>query len=166
MKLYIRSLSLNLDIQPLENLLNKHSEEVKMKVIKQEDEWCKPIDKTHRLCVLSMCKPLRCAVTRSHTDIITVILMSLEPVNRLQLLTIREFTPLHQAAFYGNIKVVRCILNCLSAEQQLTLITTQDEEYITAVHRALQGGSSDTTRVLQSISAYHFFQSCMQMDVQ
>ena len=133
MKLYIRSLSLNLDIQPLENLLNKLSDEVKMKVIMQEDEWC---------------KPLRCAIAKSHTDIITVILISLEPVNRLQLLTIREFTPLHQAAFYGNFKVVRCILNCLSAEQQLTLITTQDEEYKTAVHRALQGGSSDTIRVL------------------
>ena len=66
MELYIRSLSLNLDIQPLENLLNELSDELKMKVIIQEDEWC---------------KPLRCAVIRSHTDIITVILMSLELVN-------------------------------------------------------------------------------------
>ena len=133
MQSYIKSPSINLDVKRLETRLAEVPDEMKMKLIKRKDGECKPI---------------QCAIARSHTQIITALLMCLQPFSRLELLISTGLTPLHRAAFYGHIRAVKCVLNCLSPEERYKLISKLDEENKTAVHRALQGGSLDTIWVI------------------
>ena len=53
-------------------------------------------------------------------------------------------TPLHWASEEGHTETVTAILDCLTPEQQLKLISTRDNCGGTAIHWASQKGHTDT----------------------
>ena len=76
--------------------------------------------------------PLHWATRQNHHTIITVMLESLPPVDRLIMLKTRDWTPLHDAARWNNAEAVRAILDCLTPEQQRELVSMWDEDGETA----------------------------------
>ena len=70
---------------------------------------------------------------------ITTILSSLQSSDRLKLLMMRDNmkpTPLHIAAWGGHTESVKAILNSLTADQQMLLLTVNDRDGETAVEMA------------------------------
>ena len=59
-----------------------------------------------------------------------------------------EYTPLHAAAYHGHAKSVKMILDCLTAEQQILIMSVQRCRGETAIQLAERGGHTDTVRVL------------------
>ena len=93
--------------------------------------------------------PLHCAAIRGHTEIIRTLLTSLQSsADRLKLLMIDEYTPLHPAALWGQTESVKMILDCLTAEQQIQIMSVQRGGG-TAIQKAEKTGHTDTVRVLR-----------------
>ena len=64
--------------------------------------------------------PLLWAASSDHTEIISTLLTSLQSsADRLKLLMVSEYTPLHRAADWGRTQSVKIILDCLTADQQI-----------------------------------------------
>ena len=96
--------------------------------------------------------PLECAAYWGHTEIIHTLLVSLQSsADRLKLLMVyRFYTPLHVAAICGHTESVKMILDCLTADQQIQIMSVQsDWKGETAIQLADRRGRTDTVRVLR-----------------
>ena len=92
---------------------------------------------------------LHWAAYRDHTEIISTLLTSLQSsADRLKLLMVMEETPLHEAAIFGHTKMVKVILDCLTTDQQIHLMSVQNRWDTTAIQMAEHEGKTDTARVL------------------
>ena len=124
------------DIERLKNLLNKVSGDQSYKLLSSIRDY----DNNTMLTLA--------ARQRRNTEVCVTLLSSLTPAGRLKLILVNKFTALHQASYEGHTDTVSGILNCLTAEQQLQLVFTQDSDGNTALHDAAQGGSTETVKIL------------------
>ena len=93
-------------------------------------------------------RPLYFAAGSDHSEMISTLLTSLQSsAYRLKLLMVYEHTPLHAAAYHGHAKSVKMILDCLTADQQILIMSVQWLGE-TAIQWAERGGHTDTVRVL------------------
>ena len=58
-------------------------------------------------------------------------------------------THLHLAARWGHTESVKMILDCLTADQQIQIMSVQDWRGEKAIKKAERGGHTDTVRVLR-----------------
>ena len=95
-------------------------------------------------------RPLHCAARGDQTYIISTLLTSLQSsADRLKLLMVDTNTPLHAATLWGHTESVKMILDCLTADQQIQLMSAQDYEGETAIQLAERYRNTDTQRVLR-----------------
>ena len=93
--------------------------------------------------------PLVCAAERDHTKMISTLLTSLQSsANRLKLLMVDKYTPLHYAAFCCHTESVKTILDCLTADQQKQIMSVQRSGK-TAIQLAERHRHTDTVRILR-----------------
>ena len=124
------------DMKKLREVLTQLSDEEKLRILQQEySDWT----------------PLTYAAVRDHTEIISTLLTSLQSsANRLKPLMVDRYTtPLHLAAFSGHTESVKVILDCLTADQQIQIMSVQDWEDETAIQYAENYRPSDTVRILR-----------------
>ena len=124
------------DIEIVENLLTKVSEDLRYELLSSI---------THSVrgdTVLSN------AALIGHTELCVTLLSALPPADRLKLILVNKCTALHAAACYGLTEIISGILNCLTADQPLQLIFTQDSDGDTALHYAAREGHSETVKFL------------------
>ena len=91
--------------------------------------------------------PLHWAAASGDTEIISTLLTSLQSsADRLKLLMVDRYsTPLHDAVHFGNTESVKMILDCLTADQQIHLMSVQSSWGRETAERR---GHTDTVRVL------------------
>ena len=124
------------DVNEVKEVLTQLSDEQKLDILEQ-------------LHLYTITTPLHCAAYRNHPEIITTLLMSLQTENRLpQLLMDKCSTPLHTASERGNIESVKMILDCLTADQQIQLMSVQDYLGYTAIQCAKRRGHTYIATVL------------------
>ena len=92
--------------------------------------------------------PLYWATRKYHHNIIRIMLQSLTQVNRLILLRMRDWTPLHDAAQCNSAWAVEAIHYSLTPEQWEELVGMQDEDGDTAADVAKDEGSGDVLQIL------------------
>ena len=93
--------------------------------------------------------PLNWAASRGNTEIISTLLTSLQSsANRLKLLMVDKWTPLHYAAFCCHTESVKTILDCLTADQQKQIMSVQRSGK-TAMQLAEIHRHTDTVRILR-----------------
>ena len=93
--------------------------------------------------------PLHTAARWGHTEIIRLLLTSLQSsAHRLKLLMVDEYTPLHTAALIGRRESVKMILECLTADQQIQIMSVQRSGGETAIQWAKINRNTDTVRIL------------------
>ena len=88
------------------------------------------------------------AAYSGHTELCVTLISSLSPADRLKLILVDDITPLHLAAWKCHTETVSGILNCLTAEQQLQLLFTQDSDGNTALHDAAREGHTESAKTL------------------
>ena len=123
------------DMKKLREVLTQLSDQQKLHILQQKySGWI----------------PLRHAAYRDHTEIISTLLTSLQSsAYRLKLLMVYErYTPLHKAAYWGITASVKMILDCLTTDRQIQLMSVTSWEGETAVQYAESEGHTDTVRVL------------------
>ena len=133
---YSKSSSVYPDMKKLREVLTQLSDQQKLHILQQKySVWG---------------TPLHWAASRDHTEIISTLLTSLQSsANRLQLLMVREWTPLHYAAYEGHTESVKMILDCLTAHQQIQLMSAQSGVGESAIQCAERRGHTDTVRILR-----------------
>lgn len=88
-----------------------------------EEQIFNILHKQRRMVYIS---PLHAAAYFNHPEITTVLLTSVRSAVRLKLLLMRpSYTPLTSAVQWGRIEPAKAILNCLTPEQRLELVTLQ-----------------------------------------
>ena len=93
--------------------------------------------------------PLEYAAWRDHTKIISTLLTSLQSsADRLKLLMVDEDTPLLVTARLGHTESVKMILDCLTADQQIQIMSVQWGGK-TAIQYAETSRHTDIARVLR-----------------
>ena len=123
------------DMKKLREVLTQLSDEQKLHILQQDYSYDSPLDY---------------AALRDHTEIISTLLTSLQSsAYRLKLLMVRELTPLHAAAFCGHTESVKMILDCLTADQQIQIMSVQSISGMTAIQCAERSRHTDTVRVLR-----------------
>ena len=125
------------DMNKLREVLTQLSDQQKLHILQQ---------------VFSVCMtPLHRAADRDHTEIISTLLTSLQSSSdRLKLLIVYdEYTPLHSAARCGRTELVKMILDCLTADQQIQIMSVQSISGMTAIQCAERSRHTDTVRVLR-----------------
>ena len=127
------------DMKKLREVLTQLSDDQKLHILQQEYLVCGT--------------PLRFAASRGHTEIINTLLTSLQSsAYRLKLLMVEKLdTPLHTAAFFGHTDSVKMILNCLTADQQIQLISVRNGASMTAIQMADVGKSVQESEVETAI---------------
>ena len=124
------------DVNEVKEVLTQLSDEQKLDILEQ-------------LHLYTITTPLHCAAYRNHPGIITTLLMSLQSEYRLpQLLMDKCSTPLHTASERGNIESVKMILDCLTADQQIQIMSVQDYWGETAIQCAERRGRTYIATVL------------------
>ena len=91
------------------------------------------------------------AAGRGHTELCVTLLSSLPPADRLKLILVNKRTALHWAAYWDYTETVSGILSCLTADQQLQLLFTQDSFGNTALHYAARKRLTETAKTLLDI---------------
>ena len=94
---------------------------------------------------------LYCAAVRDDTEIISTLLTSLQSsAYRLKLMMVCKYsTPLLAAAHDGHTESVKMILDCLTADQQIHIMSVLDLLDKTAIQIAEDMGRTGTVRVLR-----------------
>ena len=124
-----------LNIERVKNLLSDLSDEQKYDLISS-------IKRGDGVTVLKE------AARGGHTVLCYTLLSSLPQADRLKLTLADISTALHSAAWRDHTKTISFILVCLTAEQQLQLLFTQNSDGNTALHYAALKGSTDTMKAL------------------
>ena len=125
------------DMKKLREVLTQLSDQQKLHILQQK--------------YLGWGPSLYCAARRDHTEIISTLLTSIQSsADKFKLLMVYEHTPLHAAAFFGHTESVKVMLDCLTADQQIQIMSVQDDSWggKTAIQHAKNDGNSDTVRVL------------------
>ena len=93
--------------------------------------------------------PLHWAAVRDDTEMISTLLTSLESsADRLKLLMVNDkYTPLHEAAHHGHTESVKMILDCLTADHQIQLMSAEWWGE-TVIQKAESTRHTDTVRLL------------------
>ena len=91
---------------------------------------------------------LTVAAKKGHTELCVTLLSSLPQADRLKLILVNKHTALDWPACGGNTETISGILNCVTADQQLQLLFTQDSDSNTALHCAAQWGQTETVKTL------------------
>ena len=123
------------DVTKLREVLTQLSDQQKLHLLQQRysPEWI----------------PLQQAALCDHAELITTLLTSLQSsADRLKLLMVSKYTPLHAAAFWGHTELVKMILDCLTADQQIQIMSVQCGG-MTAIQFAESEGHTDTVRILR-----------------
>ena len=122
------------DMKKLREVLTQLSDQQKLHILQQKySGWI----------------PLRHAAYRDHTEIISTLLTSLQSsADRLKLLMVYKGTPLHVAVRFGRTESAKMMLDCLTADQQIQLMSVQNRWDRTAIQMAENEGHTDTARVL------------------
>ena len=124
------------DMKKLREVLTQLSDQQKLHILQQEYYGWRT--------------PLHCAASRDHTEIISTLLTSLQSsADRLKLLMVSKYTRLHIAAFLGHTESVMKILDCLTADQQIHLMSVQSGFGMTAIQHAEFLRCTDTARILR-----------------
>mgnify|MGYP001796856465 CR=1 FL=1 len=123
------------DIESVKNLLTKVSED-------QRYELLSSITDSAGDEVLTV------AAWRGHTELCVTLLSSIPPADRRKLILVNKDTALHWAAYRGCTDTVLGILSCLTADQRLQLLFTQNSDGYTALHDAARNGRTQTVRIL------------------
>ena len=122
------------DMDTLREVLTQLSDQQKSHILQQKYNFWRPLEYT---------------ACRGHTEIISTLLTSLQSsAYRLKLLMVYKNTPLHAAAHWGNTESVKMILDCLTADQQIQIMSVQCKGK-TAIQKAESRGRTDTVRVLR-----------------
>ena len=104
---------------------------------------------------------LYCAAVRDDTEIISTLLTSIQSsADRLKLLMVDDkWTPLHEATCWVHTDSVKMILNCLTANQQIQIMSVQIDG-MTAIQMAERRGQTVSVRVLREYQhkAYNLMQ--------
>ena len=124
------------DMKKLREVLTQLPDQQKLHILQQYSGWG---------------TPLHCAASRGHTEIISTLLISLQSsAYRLKLLMVdKSYTPLHTAAYCGHTESVKMILDCLTADQQIRIMSVQNWDRKTAIQYAESEGHTDTVGVLR-----------------
>ena len=132
MREYGRNSEYHPDIEKLREVLSKLTDEQKLNILQlTKNVWGRTA--------------LHEAADRDDAKMITSILSSLQPADRLKLLMMEDnvkCTPPPLAAWRGHTESVKAILNSLTADQQMQLLTAEDLYGKTAVEWA-SGGTAD-----------------------
>ena len=134
MREYVRRSEYHPDMEKLRELLSKVTDEQKLNILQQT--------KSERHSTA-----LHEAAYRGDAEMITTILSSLQSVNRLKLLMMKNYlkhTPLHLAALRGHTESVKAILNSLTADQWMQLLTEEGKFGVTSFQLA----SGETSKSL------------------
>ena len=128
-------------MEKLREVLTHLSDEQKLHILQR---------KYNRYTLFVWWTPLHCAARKGHTEIISTVLTSLQSsADRLKLLMEDEYyTPLHYAALVGRTESVKVILDCLTADQQMKLMSVQRMGDMIAVQLA-ERGHTDAVRMLR-----------------
>ena len=145
------------DIEKLRELLSKVIDEQKLNILQQSKS---EEDNT----------ALHEAAYRDDAEMITTILSSIQFSDRLKPLMMKDImqdTPLHLAALEGHTESVKAILDSLTADQQMQLLTEEDEDGKTAEEMA-SGETADVlseykNRARERASPGEFLISCHVM---
>ena len=135
MREYVRRSEYHPDTEKLRELLSKVTDEQKLNILQQTES--RMTDRT----------ALHEAAYRGDAEMITTILSSLQSVNRLKLLMMKNYlkhTPLHLAALRGHTESVKAILNSLTADQWMQLLTEEGKFGVTSFQLA----SGETSKSL------------------
>ena len=123
------------DMKKLREVLTQLSDEQKLHILQQRYPRC--------------WTPLHWAAWRGHTKILSTLLLSLRSsAERLKVLMVHKWTPLHVAALYGHSETVTMILDWLTADQQLQIMSVQWGGK-TAIQYAETSRHTDIARVLR-----------------
>ena len=124
------------DMAKLREVLTQLSDEQKLHILQQRYPRC--------------WTPLHWAAWRGHSELLSTLLLSLRSsAERLKLLMVHKWTPLHVAALYGHTESVKKILDCLTADQQIQIMTAQSGVGMTAIQGAEIRHHTDTVRVMR-----------------
>ena len=138
MRQYCKLLSSSVypDMKKLREVLTQLSDQQKLHILQQ------------KYSVLGT--PLDYAAFRDHTEIFSTLLTSLQSsAYRLNLLMADDQDPpLHRAAWWGRTDSVNMILDCLTADQQIQIMSVQSRGR-TAIQIAESEGDTATVRVLR-----------------
>ena len=134
---YCGLLSVYPDMTKLREVLTQLSDQQKLHILQQEYS--------------GLHTPLYWAARRDHTEIISTLLTSLQSsADRLKLLMVNdEDPPLHTAALHGHTESVKMILDCLTADHQINLMSVLNWRGKTAIQIAESEGDTATVRVLR-----------------
>ena len=122
------------DMKKLREVLTQLSDQQKLHVLQQKysDLWT----------------PLHYAAASDDTEIISTLLISLQSsAHRLKLLMVSKYTPLHTAAGLGHTESVKMILDCLTADHQIQLMSAEWWGE-TVIQKAESTRHTDTVRLL------------------
>ena len=122
----------NLDIKSVRSLLPKVSEDLRYELLASIRDSVGDTVLTRAACI-------------ADTKLCVTLLSSLPPADRLKLILVNKATALHSAAYRGHTETVSGILNCLTADQQLQLMFTQNSDGNTALHDVAQYRDSEGT---------------------
>ena len=86
---------------------------------------------------------LHTAAANNHPLVIQAILLSVPKSQRLKLLKVRPFTPLHMAALCRSFLAVDVLMLMLSQEERIQLLDAKDQFGNLAVHWASSKGYTD-----------------------
>ena len=101
-------------MEKLREVLTQLSDEQKLHILQQRYPRC--------------WTPLHWAAWRGHTKILSTLLLSLRSsAERLKVLMVHKWTPLHVAALYRQTESAKKILDCLTAEQQIQIMDVQTQ---------------------------------------
>ena len=124
------------DMKKLREVLTLLSDEQKLHILQQKySGWT----------------PLNHAAASDGTEIISTLLTYAQSsAYRLKLLMVdKDETPLHLAAHFGHTESVKMILDCLTADQQIQIMSLPGRDGETAIQKAERRRKTDTMRVLR-----------------
>ena len=111
LKQYLLDAENHLETEKLSKLLSKSTDQEKLNILQQSVMGSTALHK---------------AASRDDAEVITAILSSLQPDDKIKLLLMKDSsgcTPLHKAADGNHKRSLKAILNTFTAKQQLQLLT-------------------------------------------